>query len=250
MEFQYGYNDWRDSDGVWHYYGAGQTGDMKMVRGNKALRDHSINGKDLHLFQSIGRGKLRYVGQYVCSEYDEVLGEPDGDGASRKAFVFSLVPFGAVDVIDHFDPDPGSGRNVWEIPMTELRAATVSSATLQGHAPASKRKVYQRSERLKVYVRRRANGHCEGCGEPGPFVTKRDGEPYLEPHHTTRIADGGPDHPAHVIALCPSCHRRVHHGVDGVKYNEQLKKKLRKLEGSNAVKSSEHSATKVATSGV
>jgi hypothetical protein len=39
--------------------------------------------------------------------------------------------------------------------------------------------------------------------------------PNLEPHHIRRLADGGPDHPRWVAALCPTCHRRVHHGVDG-----------------------------------
>jgi hypothetical protein len=33
---------------------------------------------------------------------------------------------------------------------------------------------------------------------------------------------GGPDHPAHVIALCPNCHRRVHFGADGHTYNATL----------------------------
>jgi hypothetical protein len=37
----------------------------------------------------------------------------------------------------------------------------------------------------------------------------------LEPHHTRRLSDGGPDDPRHVVAICPKCHRRVHHGKDG-----------------------------------
>ena len=40
--------------------------------------------------------------------------------------------------------------------------------------------------------------------------------------HLRRVSDGGPDHPAHVIALCPNCHRRVHAGVDGHTYNTTL----------------------------
>jgi hypothetical protein len=34
--------------------------------------------------------------------------------------------------------------------------------------------------------------------------------------------DGGPDHPAWVIALCPKCHRRAHYGADGPEYNRTL----------------------------
>jgi 5-methylcytosine-specific restriction protein A len=80
-----------------------------------------------------------------------------------------------------------------------------------------------------VYVQRRADGKCEGCLAPAPFKTKKR-RPYLEPHHTTRLSDGGPDHPRHVIALCPTCHRRVHHGEDGDDYNDALKATLRAIE--------------------
>jgi 5-methylcytosine-specific restriction endonuclease McrA len=54
----------------------------------------------------------------------------------------------------------------------------------------------------------------------------------LEPHHVTRVSDGGPDHAAHVIALCPNCHRRVHHGADGKQFNKRLMKRLTALEPS------------------
>lgn len=67
----------------------------------------------------------------------------------------------------------------------------------------------------------RAAGRCEGCKSPAPFIRK-NGSPYLEPHHIRRVSDGGPDDPAFVISLCPNCHRRVHAGADGDKYNAEL----------------------------
>ncbi|MDP9257091.1 MAG: HNH endonuclease [Actinomycetota bacterium] len=78
---------------------------------------------------------------------------------------------------------------------------------------------------MKIYVRRRADGSCEGCGNAAPFITKA-GQPYLEPHHTRRVAEGGPDDYHHVIALCPTCYRRVHHAADGEAFNEELRAKL------------------------
>jgi 5-methylcytosine-specific restriction protein A len=36
----FGYEDYWGDDGVFHYFGAGQEGDMEFVRGNRALRDH------------------------------------------------------------------------------------------------------------------------------------------------------------------------------------------------------------------
>jgi 5-methylcytosine-specific restriction protein A len=52
----------------------------------------------------------------------------------------------------------------------------------------------------------------------------------LEPHHTRRLADGGPDAPDAVAALCPTCHRRVHHAKDGGTYNEQIAMYVAQLE--------------------
>jgi 5-methylcytosine-specific restriction enzyme A len=63
---EFGYEDERDDNGVFHYFGAGQEGDMQFVRGNLALRDHAENGEDVHLFEQEAGG-LRYVGQVVVA---------------------------------------------------------------------------------------------------------------------------------------------------------------------------------------
>jgi 5-methylcytosine-specific restriction protein A len=88
---------------------------------------------------------------------------------------------------------------------------------------------YRRSEAVKVYVLRRAAGVCEACREPAPFTTVK-GQPYLEPHHIRRLADGGPDHPRWVAAICPNCHRRIHHGQDGQEVNDALAHRIGELE--------------------
>lgn len=87
----------------------------------------------------------------------------------------------------------------------------------------------QRSQRIHQYVLLRAEGVCEGCKIPAPF-RKPGGRPYLEPHHTKRLADEGPDHPKTVIALCPNCHRRAHSANDAAKFNQSLMKKLTRIE--------------------
>lgn len=86
-----------------------------------------------------------------------------------------------------------------------------------------------RSQAIRLYVLRRANGTCESCRTEAPFV-RADGSPYLEPHHVTRLADEGPDHPAKVIGLCPNCHRRAHHAVDSKAFNRSLITRLREIE--------------------
>ena len=51
---------------------------------------------------------------------------------------------------------------------------------------------------------------------------RADGSPYLEPHHIRRLADDGPDHPRWVAAVCPTCHRHIHHGAGGPEMNASL----------------------------
>lgn len=88
---------------------------------------------------------------------------------------------------------------------------------------------YVRSQKIREYVLARADGICEGCGDPAPFTSKT-GKPYLHAHHIHELSNGGSDTPDTVIALCPNCHYRVHHGEDGEEYNTELLKIVRELE--------------------
>jgi hypothetical protein len=116
-----------------------------------------------------------------------------------------------------------------EANIDELRKAALLSA--RPSATQKERKlIYRvRSKAIHLYVSKRANGYCEGCSAVAPF-RKADGRPYIEAHHTTRLADDGPDHPAKVIGLCPNCHRRAHHAEDAAPFNLSLKRKLARLE--------------------
>lgn len=117
----------------------------------------------------------------------------------------------------------------------EVRAALdrVNHEADGGEGRGTSTTTYRRSQTVHTSVLRRADGTCEGCAEPAPF-TKRSGRPYLEPHHIRRRADGGPDHPQWVVALCPNCHCRVREGQDCTAYNEEFAERLDQLEGTEA----------------
>lgn len=204
---------------------------MEFIRGNLALRDHGINGEELHLFEQEQPSGLRYIGPMVCAGFYELDDVPDRTGAPRRAIVFELVSLD--EAMARPAPEEASasglGEGRWSMPMEALRARLAGSVGRQPDSSEARRRTYARSDDLKIYVRRRANGFCEGCGEPAPFVTKT-GQPYLEPHHTRRVADGGPDDYHYVIALCPTCHRRVHYAREGDAYNAELRKRLFHLE--------------------
>jgi hypothetical protein len=97
---QHGYHDYWDDDGIFHYYGEGQKGDMQDVRGNRAIREHLNNNKRLLIFQSLGHGRpYRFLGEFQFDHAYEQPGVPDTDGFARKAIVFRLKPLDAT-----FDP--------------------------------------------------------------------------------------------------------------------------------------------------
>lgn len=102
------------------------------------------------------------------------------------------------------DEDFVESANIDELRMIALHAA-------RGPVPAKPGTALYRtgSAAIRRYVLGRAKGRCEGCGAPAPFRGV-DGQPFLEAHHTTRLADDGPDHPDKVIGICPNCHRRAH----------------------------------------
>jgi 5-methylcytosine-specific restriction protein A len=223
---QYGYQDgWKDDD-TFEYTGEGQRGPMEFVRGNRAIRDHSLEGKDLLLFEAERtKGRYRYIGCFSCGSYNIRPGK-DVDGARRDVIVFQLVPVEQVET-DQTDTELLE-RN--ESSLEELRQAALRAA--QENPSEGKdaiRKYYQRSQTIRAYILARANGKCELCGKPAPFLRK-NGTPYLEPHHTLRLADGGPDHPQFVGAICPACHREIHHGEHGASLNESLKRHLSQIE--------------------
>jgi 5-methylcytosine-specific restriction enzyme A len=222
---QHGYHDSWGQDGTFAYTGEGQSGDMDFVRGNKAIRDHLIDGRDLLLFEAQREaGAYRYMGCFACSGW-EYQTAADSDGAIRKAIVFRLLPAEAREDSQVVTDDPTKLRSI-----EDLRAQAVAAAKTQsGTGAESIRNYYRRSGAVRTYVLARAAGTCESCGEPAPFK-RANGQPYLEPHHTRRLGDGGPDHPRWVAAICPTCHREIHHGEHGADLNSRLVSHLGQLE--------------------
>jgi 5-methylcytosine-specific restriction enzyme A len=95
---QYGYKDGWRPDGLFAYTGEGQRGDMEFVRGNRAIRDHLANGRDLLLFEATNaKGQYRFRGCFACAGW-ELKTTPDRDGAERQAIVFHLAPVAEVEM--------------------------------------------------------------------------------------------------------------------------------------------------------
>jgi 5-methylcytosine-specific restriction enzyme A len=91
---QHGYADRYRADGAFEYFGEGQVGDMQIRAGNRAIAEHSEQGKGLLLFRKTDDG-LRFEGEMVY-EGRHVERAPDRTGAERDAIVFELRALEAV----------------------------------------------------------------------------------------------------------------------------------------------------------
>jgi hypothetical protein len=91
-EHGYIYDAWdADVPGLFHYTGEGQRGDQRMVSGNRAIRDHSDEGRALRVFKGV-RGEVRYLGEFNLARpgFDFRPAHESGGQAIRRVIVFHL----------------------------------------------------------------------------------------------------------------------------------------------------------------
>ncbi|WP_254522645.1 AAA family ATPase [Natrinema caseinilyticum] len=106
---EHGYRDEIRSDGTVIYTGEGQVGDMEMMRGNRVVRDHVEEGRELHLFAMEEEG-VRYVGQYMyAGHFFEEL--PDSEGELREGIRFNLAPIGETSTSDALQRSTSTARS-------------------------------------------------------------------------------------------------------------------------------------------
>ena len=91
---------------------------------------------------------------------------------------------------------------------TELRNKAIQHSN-SGQVRSQSTTTYVRDRYISDYAKQRANGVCQLCNTPAPFVD-RDGKPYLETHHVIWLSQGGADSIENTVALCPNCHRKMH----------------------------------------
>ncbi len=227
-----GYEDGWDENGTFNVSGEGQRGDMTFVRGNLALRDHIKNSIELHLFQSIGNGgNYRYVGEFACMSWSNKVSK-DIEAQDRQAIIFHLTP-ALNEIATSTETEDIQSVSTLAGDTTLRESAYAAAGSARRHPGKDARREYMvRSKAVSDYVLTRSKGLCELCSKPAPFIRSSDNSPYLEPHHIDRLSDGGPDHPAHVAAVCPNCHREAHSGLKAEAIKQTLSRKILAIEKS------------------
>jgi len=225
----FGYKDSPMPDGTYWYTGEGQTGDMQMVKGNAAIKNHREKGKQLLFFESVPGNQVRFLGEVEYLGH-HIETRPDVSGQFRQALIFHLgfvayKPKSGEASSTSTYPD---GKLPSKLSLQELRDLAITGESQAASTNVKLINVMIRAEAVKRYALGRANGLCEGCRQPAPFNTRKG--PFLEVHHVYHLSDGGPDHPANVIALCPNCHRRAHYSADSEQFNNELSLWLKQKE--------------------
>jgi 5-methylcytosine-specific restriction enzyme A len=88
---QYGYEDGWDNEGFFRYTGQGQKGDMKFIRGNKALLEHKQNNQKVFLFEETKRsGFWKYHDELKLDGYDYFISN-DKEGKKRNSIKFRFI---------------------------------------------------------------------------------------------------------------------------------------------------------------
>lgn len=94
----------------------------------------------------------------------------------------------------------------------EARRLRLAKANKQPESIQVISRAFKRNADVVAEVLLRANGTCEKCYSPAPFLRASDDTPYLEVHHIVQLSAGGEDTDANAMALCPNCHRKFHFG--------------------------------------
>ncbi|MBD8590405.1 HNH endonuclease [Peribacillus simplex] len=206
-------------DGVFHYNGMGLKGNQKLsFMQNKTLTESNENGVEVFLFEIFDDSDNKYIFMGPVVLIDEPYSERqlDIENIMRDVWVFPLKPLVynpnepllAIEILEKSTDSKVKRKNIAKLTDNELeRRAKIFRGT------SSSRKTtvtyYERNRYVSTFVKKRANGFCDLCDSPAPFLGA-DGEPYLEAHHIVWLSNDGEDSIENMVALCPNCHRKIH----------------------------------------
>ncbi len=83
------YHDRWTEGGDYIYSGEGRTGDQTMTKGNLAIKNAAVDGKEIHLFVKFSPQEYYYQGVFNLVEYSAEE-EKDENGDLRKEYKFRL----------------------------------------------------------------------------------------------------------------------------------------------------------------
>lgn len=202
---------------IFYYTGMGSEGPQSLdYLQNKTLAE-SLGKKDfqIHLFESFQKKHYLYIGEMFLADEPFVEYQLDRKGDNRRVYVFPLQVKnifydGTKDVVNQLQNN--REQQIQQISDNLLRKKVLNIIPKNSYHECMT-KVYSRNIFLSEWVKRSANGVCCLCSQQAPFLSL-NGDPYLETHHIVWLSKGGDDSLENMVALCPNCHRKMHHVND------------------------------------
>ncbi len=200
-------NAWLKKHFEFKYYFFSRTGVFDPnYKLNRAILES--NGNPILLFLKNKGANYKYWGRFTLvkavTENDEsrwfhLIRDPNEEGRQ---------PVSSEHLMAELDREVTESLS---LPHEELQRRLSVSGGLPGQV-ATISMQFVRNPHIIAATLKRANGVCENCDKPAPFISKSTGMPFLEVHHVRRLADGGDDSIDNAIAVCPNCHRELHFG--------------------------------------
>lgn len=199
-------NQWLIPDEELKYYLYSLKGNFNPeYKVNRAI----IQSKDIPIYVFIKEDvKCTLTGIF---SFLECITEQDDSKWFRLRKVDSLS---AKKIVSHAEYEKELERSVRSSSRltSEERERRLQSAPKKPEQVQTIINTYKRNADVIVAILERADGICEECNSPAPFIRAKDGTPYLEVHHIVPLAENGEDCVENAIALCPNCHRKAHFG--------------------------------------
>lgn len=217
-----------------HYTGMGSSGNQTLGTQNKTLYESNLNGVEVHLFEVFELREYTYQGVVVYNGKGYKENQTDIDGNQRKVWMFPLElkdgkPVRVNDTVIKKLQETKQ-KSLRKLNTKQIKRLAESKKETAQSYRITETKSIERDEYIKLYALERADGNCQLCDKPAPFL-KKNGSPYLEVHHINYLANNGSDTIDNVAALCPNCHRKMH-SLELERDIDKLKKlALEKLKG-------------------
>lgn len=150
-------------------------------------------------------------------------------GTAVKEKMVAMLSAEGIESLEAYVPTPDTSTLSERV--TDLRQRHLGIIPKGANSPQTvtvTTTTYVRDPAVKAWVLQAAKGHCEGCGDPAPFIGM-DGMPYLEVHHVMPLSSHGSDKTTNAVALCPNCHRRCHYSKDRDEFKLMLYQRIPRL---------------------
>ena len=233
------YPDYRDPEtGVIEYRGQGLTGEQRLILGNKLLEDARLSKEPVRYWHRPSGGSWKFDSWVVVADRSLVI-EEDTNAISARRILWFLIPVAS----SQSENWPLEVKNAPILKLEEINKENPKTLIdlLKEYKKISSqleleqsgktvtygpRTQYKRRKEARDLVIARSRNLCEydKCTGMPPDVN-RQGLAILQVDHIVALAEGGPDIPRNMIALCPNCHGAKTYGM----HSEIMSKRFKLL---------------------